>query len=571
MASRGYTPSQHTSYLQKYLRTRSNTTLSGKSSKDQTANLEDVKSSIKKATRTQPFMFRESTFTVNSSQNGDPLLERPHTSINSSHKTHRPTKFQILPSIHESKNKALKASVGNIPDEILSTIFWKLQIGDLITASQVCRRWYRIAGDNLLWKRYYIKFVGPSNNEPEDLVRVQDLERCCWKNLCLKRCKSKRDQIYLKKWRHPDNYTGLKQRPELTLGKVGIRFELSFLGAGRGQVSTQTHTLCHDDVFWLTTSASVRWYSLVFPDVSMVRGLQIHACSPLMFYGPAKPARDGIIQKSLLLTIKTNLKEFFQSENPLGEDEHVQLFEVSSGVLVALYKVDNELAFLMCVLHYHNLVSRCLSGTSDRSWMSPRRTAPQDDIDPHYGLHGYSCVLILRNTRQKILECKFSDLHTSKDILAGDFAVFYPVHKNDKLSHVTCLRDISFPWRTSLFKGIIQNVAILDMTLLDEGGEPFWTATGMVSFQTSAVRTDQFDFSPESYRFARYEDRKGQVAMEIGKLDCGTSYLSHLEISLSLAFINKVFHTSYGNTGRESSAKSARAKLASAAKNKEIC
>ena len=87
-------------------------TLSGKSSKDQTANLEDVKSSIKKATRTQPFMFRESTFTVNSSQNGDPLLERPHTSINSSHKTHRPTKFQILPSIHESKNKALKASVG---------------------------------------------------------------------------------------------------------------------------------------------------------------------------------------------------------------------------------------------------------------------------------------------------------------------------------------------------------------------------------------------------------------------------------------------------------------------------
>lgn len=32
------------------------------------------------------------------------------------------------------------------------------------------------------------------------------------------RCKIKRDNIYLKKWNKPDTYTGLRQRPELTLG-----------------------------------------------------------------------------------------------------------------------------------------------------------------------------------------------------------------------------------------------------------------------------------------------------------------------------------------------------------------
>ncbi|RUS75162.1 hypothetical protein EGW08_017070, partial [Elysia chlorotica] len=411
----------------------------------------------------------------------------------------------------------------SIPDEILSAIFWKLQIGDLITASQVCRRWYRIAGDNLLWKRYYIKFVGPTSKEPEDPVPIQNLDRCCWKNLCLKRCKMKRDEIYLKKWRRPDNYTGLKQRPELTLSKVGVRFELSFFGSGGGAASAASAggagglALRHDDVFWLTTSASVRWYALIFPDLSTIRGLQIHACSPLMFYGPSEPARDGIIQKSLLLTVKTNLGEFFQNGKVLGQDEHVQLFEVWPGLLVARYKADSELAFVMCALHYHNLVSRCLCGTSHRSWASPRRGAPQDDIDPQYGLHGYTCVLILRNTRQKILECKFCDLHTSRDVLTDDSAVFRPVCKDDKMSHVTCLRDISFPWRTSLFKGIIPNVAILDMTMLDEGGEPFWTATGMVSFQTSPVLTDQFEFHPESYTCTRYSDQSGQVAMEIGK------------------------------------------------------
>lgn len=513
----------------------------------------------------QPFLSREATFTVENSTCAEMFGQRPHTSASTAGQTKRLSKLQGLPIIYESKNKNLKLGAENVPDEILSAIFWKLQIGDLITASQVSRRWYRVAGDNLLWKRYYRRFVGPPKNEPEDKVPIQDLERGCWKRLCLKRCKAKRDQIYLKKWRNPDSYTGLKQRPELTLGKVGVRFELSFLGPDSGQACTMSN----DDIFWLTTSASVRWYALVFPDVVLVRGLQIRACSPLMFYGPAKPAKDGIIQKSLLLDIKTNLKDFFKKETALGEDEHVQLFELTPGLLIARYKVDHELAFVMCVLHYHNLVSRCLSGTADRCWVSPRRRAPQDDIDPHYGLHGYSCVLILRNTRQKILECKFSDLHTSRNQLGNDFAEFYPVRKDDKMSHITCLRDISFPWRTSLFKGIVQNVAILDMTLLDEGGEPFWTVTGMVTFQTSTVQTDQFEFTPECYRHACYEDKRGKIHMEIGRLDDGTSYLSRLDILLSLAAINKVFHTSYGNFVTPQQSHSAQSNRVAAAKVKD--
>ncbi|GFO02707.1 endonuclease-reverse transcriptase [Plakobranchus ocellatus] len=277
--------------------------------------------------------------------------------------------------------------------------------------------------------------------------------------------------------------------------------------------------------------------------------------------------KKRIIQKSLLMAMKANLNDFFKKEALLGEDEHIQLFEVARGVLMARYKVDNELAFVMCVLHYHNLVSRCLSGTFDKCWTGPTRTAPQDDIDPHYGLHGYSCVLIVRNTRQKILECKFCDLFTSKEALSGNFAVFHPVRKDDKMTHVTCLKDICFPWRTSLFKGIIQNVAILDMTLLDEGGEPFWTATGMISFQTLSAQTDQFEFSPESYRSTYYEDEKGKIEMEIGRLEDGSSYLSCLDILLSLTAINKKFHTSYGNM-RQKSGKSSASKKSSLSKEK---
>lgn len=48
-----------------------------------------------------------------------------------------------------------------------------------------------------------------------------------------------------------------------------------------------------NDIFWSYTSLTVRWYSLVFPHVSSIRGVNIYACSPLMFYGPAKPAKDG--------------------------------------------------------------------------------------------------------------------------------------------------------------------------------------------------------------------------------------------------------------------------------------
>ncbi|GFS00716.1 S-phase kinase-associated protein 2 [Elysia marginata] len=213
------TPSQHTTYLQRYLRGHSNKRLSTtKSKRQQNEQVEDPNYTTKKAASNRPFLSRESTFTVKSSSCADSLRQRPQTSMITTDKTIKLPKQQGLPFINHARNKKFKASAENIPDEIISAIFWKLPIGDLITASQVCRRWYRVAGDNLLWKRYYNKFVGPTSNEPEDKVVVQDLDRCCWKKLCLKRCKVKRDQMYLKKWRHPDSYTGLKQRPELTLG-----------------------------------------------------------------------------------------------------------------------------------------------------------------------------------------------------------------------------------------------------------------------------------------------------------------------------------------------------------------
>ncbi|GFO02708.1 F-box only protein 15 [Plakobranchus ocellatus] len=303
---------RHSSYLKQYLQIHSNRSLSTtpsnilKTSKTENSNASisakpsltrestlAVKSSDESKS-TKPLLTREATFTARKySSNYDTLRQRPNTSVYTSVKSKIPANLKVLPHINGSKNRAMKASIECIPDEILSAIFWKLQIGDLITASQVCRRWYRVTGDNLLWKRYYCKFVGPTSSEPEDTMPIQELDRCCWKNLCLKRCKIKRDQIYLKKWKHPDSYTGLKQRPELTLGKVGVRFELSFLGPDSGSSGKPTHILSHDDAFWLTTSASVRWYGLVFPDVKMIKGFHIHACSPLMFYGPAKPAKDG--------------------------------------------------------------------------------------------------------------------------------------------------------------------------------------------------------------------------------------------------------------------------------------
>ncbi|CAL1545188.1 unnamed protein product [Lymnaea stagnalis] len=517
---------QHRSALKQYLRSHSNNTNQNKKVWEDKSPKEkglDEKSKIQVESNNPSH--------VNSKKNLNSLKN-----CNLKKNTYNPIK---LPLISKNGGRKVKVVFESLPDEIIRIIFWKLQIGDLINVSQVCKRWHRIAEDNLLWKHFYSRFVGATSKEAEDKTPAHELHSCCWKNLCLNRCKLKRDQIYLKKWKHPDSYTGLKQRPELTLSKVGVTFEISFIDScGLSQSMKQS------DIYWLTMSASVRWYDLTFPDIQQIKSLRIHACSPLMFYGPSKPAKDGISQKSLLMEFNGNLREFLLKEKPLGSDSHINIFEISKGLIIGLYQVDGELAFVTASLHYFNLISKCLSGTPRRCWEPSLPMRPVDDIDPHYGLHGYTCILQIRNMRQKLLDCKFTDLYTKKGSLVGGFAVYNPVCKDDKMTHIACVKEITFPWKTNLFKGVVQAVGILDVIMLDERGEPFWTISSAIKVEHSS-QTYQFEFEPSNYRVVHYEDDQGKLDMEMGKLDDGGFYLSDLTIALSVSAINKTFNTSY--------------------------
>uniref|UniRef100_A0A2C9M598 F-box domain-containing protein n=1 Tax=Biomphalaria glabrata TaxID=6526 RepID=A0A2C9M598_BIOGL len=359
----------------------------------------------------------------------------------------------------------------------------------------------------------------------------------------------------------------LKFEDQEKVHKVGVRFELSLTNT-----SNVTWSASHRDIYWHTMSASLRWYDLTFPDLQSLRAVRIYACSPLMFYGPSKPAKDGILQKSLLTEFKGNLKETLQKTKPVGSDTHVELYEIFSGLIIALYKADNEIAFVTFSCHYHNMISRCLSGTPDnlpdeliaiilwklkvgdlvnasqvcKRWhkVANDKLISYDGNICHRGLHGYTCVLLVRNMRQKLLECKFVDLFTTKNKLNGGFAVFNPVRKGDKMTHITCLKEINFPWKTNLFKGVVKDVGILDITLLDERGEPFWTVTSCVAVKQSS-QTNQFEFDPEAYQSIHYEDTVGKIDLDIGKLDDGRQYLSFVEISISVTAINKLYSTSY--------------------------
>ena len=70
--------------------------------------------------------------------------------------------------------------------------------------------------------------------------------------------------------------------------KVGVRFDLSFID-NQGL----EHPVTQSDIFWFSMACSVRWYDLVMPDIDAICGIKLHACSPLLFYGPSKPAKDG--------------------------------------------------------------------------------------------------------------------------------------------------------------------------------------------------------------------------------------------------------------------------------------
>ncbi|XP_071957381.1 F-box only protein 15-like [Antedon mediterranea] len=440
---------------------------------------------------------------------------------------------KTLPRIPVARRKL---KIDDLPDEILLIIFEFLPANDLLVSASVCRRWLKLSNDDILWQGLYIKYGQLKRNESVD-VQLKCHGGIRWKRECIRRCIEKRNsrlKLLLKKI---NNYTLLPGETKKVIEKLGIKWQLVLTDSDKNE-----HIIDQSDVSHFLTSITVRWYSLEFPPIRNIRQVAIYAIAPVFFHKNGSPVVNSPCQRSLLL--KSNPQTILKGQE-IGGDDRVSLYYVQGGPLLAVWKEDGDLAFVSQSFHCSHLIQRCLHGSSESIHRPILKKPPVDDIDPQYGLHDYTCVVELRNQRAAHWNQQFTFLHTCKTKIVDGMAKLVLIREDKATDHSATSKKLSLPWKTEIFKGIIQNVCIMDVTLHDEFKEVMWTVSSPVVIAETEDHKVDFTYDGPEYHIT-YNDETGHVMLRLIWIEDRDIFLiTKAELNLSCKAINQWFKTKY--------------------------
>ncbi|ESO83023.1 hypothetical protein LOTGIDRAFT_236816 [Lottia gigantea] len=439
-----------------------------------------------------------------------------------------------------------KANISHLPDELLLELFEYLDAASLLTSACVCKKWQEITNDNSLWitiYKNYAKFKG------RPVIPTGKLPLSYWKDLCLKRCSEERNKNVQKMMKRIHLYTGLPENTVKCLKKCGITYQLTTLdnhGVERSYRSS--------DIFYHTMSVSIRWYNLQGLAIKSLRKLKILSCNPLFFNSQGVVIPNSPYQRSLLTEVSIKWENWKKENKPIKEDENIQLYKISNDILLATWKADGELAFIVCGFHHNNFINRCLLGSYKCQYEPKEHKVISDDIDPNYGLHHYKCTVELRNIRQSIWNQQFQGLECKQNNIVNNICALILRRSNDVTDRLPVDKQIQLPWKTELFKGIVKDVCWLDVTLLDERGEVFWSLSSPVytmSKETTKNVAMDFEYKDESKLEMTIKTVDVEVLIQLNEMDDGTRFITHLELQLDISLVDTWFGTSYRIPGKQ--------------------
>lgn len=428
-----------------------------------------------------------------------------------------------------------------LPDELLLKIFKYLSPSELLLCAQVCRQWMTVTKDSCLWKPLLPKFP----KQVRDSLTFEETKEVDfdWKSELIKRCKNTRNKeiLSLRKRKKKSPYTGLPNETSKVLKPhvLGdVRWELCITDS-----SSNKHWLTADSSNLFASSVCIRWYSVQLPPVSRLKTLQVLAFVPIFYQRNWTPHRNSACTRSLILEEDLQLRGAkLSKDKAICTSGLITAHDLCSDILAACWSAsskDEELAFITVNLHQHNLTERVIFGSHNRIFVPPPHKPVQDDIDPHYGLHGYSATIELRNHVNVIWGRQYRELY---QLYVEDSYVCFGGRGSE---HGTFEKQLSLPWKTELFKGILPDVCFLDVTVLHEGKVPFWCFSSLVRILTNS-RSDG-DFSSDGTKFfIEYSDEHGTVRLDFLSIeDEGKTLVTNVELRVLKTFINSCFKTSY--------------------------
>ncbi|XP_057556690.1 F-box only protein 15 isoform X2 [Hippopotamus amphibius kiboko] len=473
----------------------------------------------------------------------------------------------------------------SLPSELLLQILSYLDAVSLLCAGCVNRRFYHLANDNFIWIRIFSTAFSPKRsnwkvNSVEKtamsmkLLSVGDKEAGYWKKEYITKqiASVKAALARILKPLHP--YTGLPIKTKEALRMSGLGWVIILKGN-----SGEEYIMEHVDLSINDSSVTAVWYGRDWPRLATLSTLDLCGVTPVFMDRSKTPTKNGPRWQSLIA--RFNLSHLARSPE-LGCDGRIRTFCLPPGLVVGLWKMpglwltcssrrplekgsfrpghlpprqgrcargrflcspasccptcrcvgletnsshrvcqrEEELAFVMANLHFHHLVERSTFGSAAVPYELPPHTPVLDD-SPERGLRGYQLHVDMHSGGVFCLCGTFRNLFTSKGVCQNFF------HTN--FGHF--LRFL--------------NCSIMDLTLLEEYGKPFWCFSSPVRMRASPVPRHGPPFPGETYR-VEHADAEGRVHVQLVRIPHSSEYfIVSLALYLPVAKVNRWFGTDY--------------------------
>ncbi|ELT92124.1 hypothetical protein CAPTEDRAFT_199995 [Capitella teleta] len=502
---------RHEQTLSRYLRNHKN---------DQTSN--ERRSEISGKKRTE----KKSSWDSNTT---------PNKSSDTTRNGKKCVKFRATPHLGRA------VTIDDLPDEILLKIFGYFLPGELMIFGLVCRRWCHLANDNLLWHRIYQKFVSGKFRRDRDLASEGNVK--FWRSRCIKRCSEMRNLQKILTRKKINQFSGLLAGTEDSLKKMGTKWIIEFVN----QHNEEMTVITNDDVCHFAMATNVRWFCLPALKLNEIVKMKVYAANPIFFdpHGLALPNSPCLRSLLCEFPFKWNLIKSQTSVFASDDSNSIDLYALGGGLLVAAWKDDGGLAFFSLSFHHHMLLERCLQGTHACPFQIPSHVKRGQDIDPRLGLHSYSCSLELRNHRCSFWKEQFLNVHSREDEARGSHVHFRLIHPERDHERGRLGKRLSLLWKTIALKGVVKDVCFLDLSVLSEGSEPMWCTSSPVKLTSASGETVNYTYVGQN-QVIQWEDEKGKIDMLLIWDDDDQEYfITDLQLSISLRFINQWFATNY--------------------------
>ncbi|XP_005861630.1 PREDICTED: F-box only protein 15 [Myotis brandtii] len=435
----------------------------------------------------------------------------------------------------------------SLPSEILLKILSYLDATTLLCTGCVNRRFYHLANDNFIWIRIYSTAFSPKRcNWRIDPVEktvasmkalsVEDKEAGYWKKEYIAKRIASVKAALAQVLKLVNPYTGLPAKTKEALRISGLGWVIILK-----EKNGKEHVMEHADLFINHSSVMVVWYGKNWPCLATLSTLDLCGVTPVLMDWHKPPTKNGPRWPSLIA--KYSLSNLTDS-TLVGCDRFVRIFHLNPGLLVGLWKRAEELAFVMANLHFHHLVEKSTLGSAALPYELPPHIPLLDD-SPEYGLHGYQLHVDLHSSGTFYLCSTFRNLFTKQGYIENGYVKLIVIHFQNSTEHLPLIGKVGLSWRTDVFDGCIKSCSVMDVTLLDEYGKPFWCFSSPVCMRSSPNPSDGPYFVGPTY-CVDYEDSTGTVHVELVWIEETEEYfIVSLVLYLSIAKINHWFGTQY--------------------------